>query len=79
MERQSENFKDIMVEEDFIDDAGTGLLDSEELSISESALVDVILMCEECLHQWDDNIFEKDEKNQFCPLCGSSVVIIIYE
>ena len=38
---------------------------------------EVILVCEECNNQWEDVVSESDRENLFCPMCGTSRVVII--
>ena len=40
-------------------------------------MIDTLLICDECTNQWEDIISRSDEENLFCPMCGSSSVVMI--
>jgi len=48
---------------------------SDENNDNEDDLpVELIVVCEDCTHQWDGTT-SSSEDNTFCPLCGSSSVV----
>jgi len=36
---------------------------------------ELILVCEECSHQWEEIVDEGDISGLFCPMCGASRII----
>lgn len=54
------------------ENAATGDKDWED-----EEMLEVILVCEECNNQWEDMIYESDRDNLFCPMCGTSRVVVI--
>ena len=49
----------------------------EEESWEAEEMVEAILVCEECNNQWEDMISESDRDNLFCPMCGTSRVVLV--
>ncbi|MFA5518016.1 MAG: hypothetical protein WDA74_02045 [Spirochaetota bacterium] len=39
--------------------------------------IESILVCEECNNQWEDMVSESNRENLFCPMCGTSRVVLI--
>ena len=57
--------------------------ENDELEIQEEEaweaeeMVEAILVCEECNNQWEDMISEAEKDNIFCPMCGTSRVVLV--
>lgn len=49
----------------------------EEKAWEDEEMIEAILVCEECNNQWEDMVSESDKENLFCPMCGTSRVVLI--
>ncbi len=49
----------------------------EDKDWEEEEEIESILVCEECNNQWEDMVSESNRENIFCPMCGTSRVVLI--
>ncbi|PKL39523.1 MAG: hypothetical protein CVV44_04685 [Spirochaetae bacterium HGW-Spirochaetae-1] len=74
------NFDDYVYDDDFYREFESDLEIQEEKEGQGDVSVpvrEIIAVCEDCTNQWEDMVDVEEEKHLFCPLCGSSRVVII--
>lgn len=49
----------------------------EDKDWEEEEEIEAILVCEECNNQWEDMVSESNRENLFCPMCGTSRIVLI--
>lgn len=75
------SYDDLVYEDEFYEQVfseGKVVITEEEAearNIEEGESYEIILVCEDCSHQWEDVTEDGDLSNLFCPMCGSNRVI----
>lgn len=49
----------------------------EDKDWEEEEEIEAILVCEECNNQWEDMVSDSNRENLFCPMCGTSRIVLI--
>ena len=85
MDRRNKSYDDFVYEEEYYDTyyqeenlEDDSIIESE--SEESDSTIYTICICEECNHRWDLVIDENNDEldnSKFCPLCGSSTIIVM--
>lgn len=70
-------YEEVLQNNESIDDPGQDASEAyDALDNQDDLPVQMIIVCEDCTHQWED-VAAVSEESHFCPMCGSDNVVII--